>query len=384
MRRLSVPSWAAPSLLPHSPPLSPPQQRPGSGSSVVSSCTYGGRSMYSSYAPSAYAASSYRRAGSVCGRSVRLGGLSAIMSESGSPPSTRAPSVLGGRRSSLGRPQSSASSSVTVAGAGVIALRSIAEGSSHLSARRASEEGSAYEAEQTLEELDADLFANQLGEHLGEHVHYEDPYELPLTFAPINRLDAGPEAKGANDGVLSRQLNAAAPAAPAAEAFAVTLEQKLALLRSLQFTREVQMPFEVLSQVAEWLEVQRFERYRVISAESAWCHSLYMLAHGVAEVRELGVGVQQVPLEPGSYWGESALAPELPKLPLAFSVVAVEPCVLLVLRQHKVQQKLPELVPYMRNDWVDESRRVRAACWGGYSGKVTLGGLLGEVIALGW
>lgn len=333
--------------------------RPGSGSSVVSSMTsftIGGG--FSAYAASSYAASTYggRRAGSVCGRSVRLGGLSAIPSESGSAGSTRAPSVIGGHRGgrpSVGRrlrPLSGSSMRSTrtaIPGASVVALGSIAELDTRDLSRKTGSVAfdSAKESQSELEDLDGP--------------HFEAPYELPIAIAPIERPIDGPEGKGVNDGVLNRQLHAA-PAVAAAEAppVDVSLEQKLSYLRSLQFVRELQMPNEMLTQVADWLEVQTFERYRVISEEASWCHSFFILAYGVAEVQELGVGVQQAPLEPGSSWGESALAPELCKLPFIYSVVAVEPCVLLVLRQSKLRQKLCELVPFMRTDWLEESERV--------------------------
>ena len=104
--------------------------------------------------------------------------------------------------------------------------------------------------------------------------------------------------------------------------------------------------------MAGWFEQCHFEAYRVVTAEGAPCHSFCMLAHGTAEAIE-SAGYHPEPieatdggrggafLEAGAYWGDAAFGGG--GLPLGCSVRALTPCVVLVLRHHRLEQELPSL-----------------------------------------
>ena len=54
----------------------------------------------------------------------------------------------------------------------------------------------------------------------------------------------------------------------------------------MRFFREAELQEELYPVVADWFEVQCFERFRTIVHEGAWAHSFYILASGAVEASE--------------------------------------------------------------------------------------------------
>jgi CRP-like cAMP-binding protein len=71
-------------------------------------------------------------------------------------------------------------------------------------------------------------------------------------------------------------------------------------------------------------------------------------------------------LGPGAHWGEAALASAPDDAggggapyPHRATVRSLEPCVVLVLRRHVVEQRLGDLAPRVQSDWLNEAGRQR-------------------------
>lgn len=181
----------------------------------------------------------------------------------------------------------------------------------------------------------------------------------------------------------------------------------------VRFFREAEMQEEILPLLAEWMEVQCWERDRILADEGSYCHSLVILHSGTLEARGrvhrtpgasargaalakrqaaaavaagevdpterlspkthpayFGAYGTQLPqprllgphdtlapilLHPGAHFGEAALCG--PHLPHTCSVRTVSRCTLLVLRRSKLEQELPLLPVTARQAWEEEALR---------------------------
>ena len=186
----------------------------------------------------------------------------------------------------------------------------------------------------------------------------------------------------------------------------VSVAQIAAMMKRVPFFREAELPPECYAQVASWFELCYFERYRLLAAEGSACHAFCILAHGTAEAIEAtavaaaaaaaaatdapatggaapssGVGTgggggsadgaaegdehlwRRAPrgtiLGAGAHWGASALSGA--ELPHACSVRALDPCVVLTLRTHRIRQEVASLPYLAAQAWQAEAARGRIA-----------------------
>ena len=100
----------------------------------------------------------------------------------------------------------------------------------------------------------------------------------PGVHAPAGRLERR----------LSTRIGGGGSGGGAAAALEVSAETRLSLLRRVAFFRQMEMGVDSLRAVASWVEVQHFERFRVMAEAGNPTHSLFVLASGSAEAFEGG------------------------------------------------------------------------------------------------
>eukprot|EP00966_Prymnesium_polylepis_P276100 6378921-Prymnesium_polylepis.2 len=66
----------------------------------------------------------------------------------------------------------------------------------------------------------------------------------------------------------------------------VSQAEVVELMRRVRYLHEAELQEDLYPVVAEWFEVQCFERFRTVVHEGSWAHSFYILASGTAEASE--------------------------------------------------------------------------------------------------